>query len=111
MRTSARVVATVVFAVVIHALPALAQQRRPNIVVFVADDMGYADLGVHGCRDIPTPNIDALAASGIRFTDAYVSGPYCGPTRAGLLTAGRRCDRARLNTPRDGHHALRLLPV
>lgn len=48
--------------------------------------MGYADIGVHGSRDIPTPNIDALAQTGIRFTDAYVSGPYCSPTRAGLLT-------------------------
>lgn len=63
-----------------------AQTRPPNIVVFVADDMGYADIGVHGAQDIPTPNIDALAASGVRFTDGYVTGPYCGPTRAGLLT-------------------------
>ena len=86
MRLIARVVATIFIAVAIHTPQAIAQQRRPNIVVIVADDMGYADLGVYGCRDIPTPNIDALAASGIRFTDAYVSGPYCGPTRAGLLT-------------------------
>jgi arylsulfatase A-like enzyme len=62
------------------------QVRPPNIVVIVADDMGYADIGVHGSKDIPTPNIDALAATGIRFTDAYVSGPYCSPTRAGLMT-------------------------
>ena len=61
-------------------------QVRPNIVVIVADDMGYADIGVHGSREIPTPNIDALARNGIRFTDAYVTGPYCSPTRAGLLT-------------------------
>ena len=63
-----------------------AQTRRPNIVLIVADDMGYADVGFQGGRDIPTPNIDALARSGIRFTDAYVSGPYCSPTRAGLMT-------------------------
>src|SRR5688500_8744173 len=62
------------------------QSRPPNIVVIVSDDMGYADIGVHGSKDIPTPNIDALARGGIRFTDAYVSGPYCSPTRAGLLT-------------------------
>ena len=61
-------------------------QRPPNILVIVADDMGYADIGVHGSRDIPTPNIDALARDGVRFTDAYVSGPYCSPTRAGFLT-------------------------
>jgi arylsulfatase A-like enzyme len=62
------------------------QTRPPNIVVIVSDDMGNADIGIHGSRDIPTPNIDALAAGGIRFTDAYVTGPYCSPTRAGLMT-------------------------
>ena len=63
-----------------------AQASRPNIVVIVGDDMGYADIGVHGCKDIPTPHIDALAAAGVRCTNGYVSGPYCSPTRAGLLT-------------------------
>jgi arylsulfatase A-like enzyme len=65
---------------------ALGQVRLPNIVLLVTDDMGYADIGVHGGKDIPTPNIDALARAGVRFTDAYVTGPYCSPTRAGLLT-------------------------
>lgn len=60
--------------------------RKPNILVIVGDDMGYSDVGVHGCKDIPTPNIDALAAAGVRFTNGYVSGPYCSPTRAGLLS-------------------------
>ncbi len=60
--------------------------QRPNILFIVGDDMGYADVGFHGCKDIPTPNLDALAASGVRFTNGYVSGPYCSPTRAGLLT-------------------------
>jgi arylsulfatase A-like enzyme len=59
---------------------------KPNILVIVGDDMGYADVGVHGCQDIPTPHLDALANSGVRFTNGYVSGPYCSPTRAGLLT-------------------------
>ncbi|WP_414664379.1 sulfatase-like hydrolase/transferase [Horticoccus sp. 23ND18S-11] len=59
---------------------------RPNILLIVGDDMGYADVGFHGCKDIPTPHLDALAASGVRFTNGYVSGPYCSPTRAGLLT-------------------------
>lgn len=61
-------------------------KRRPNIVILLADDLGYADVGFHGCKDIPTPNIDKLAKSGVRFTSGYVSGPYCSPTRAGLLT-------------------------
>ncbi len=63
-----------------------AQARRPNIVVIVVDDMGYADIGINGSKDIPTPNIDSLAAVGISFSNAYVSGPYCSPTRAGLMT-------------------------
>jgi len=68
------------------AAPLVAAERKPNILVIVGDDMGYADVGFHGCKDIPTPHLDALAASGVRFTHGYVSGPYCSPTRAGLLT-------------------------
>ena len=59
---------------------------RPNIVVLLADDMGFADVGFQGSQDIPTPHIDALARSGVRCSNGYVSGPYCSPTRAGLLT-------------------------
>src|SRR4051794_24711989 len=61
-------------------------KRQPNVLVIVGDDMGYADVSVHGCKDIPTPNIDSIAKNGLRFTEGYVSGPYCSPTRAGLLT-------------------------
>ncbi|MEN6385325.1 MAG: sulfatase-like hydrolase/transferase [Phycisphaerales bacterium] len=60
--------------------------RKPNILLIVADDLGYADLGCQGQKDISTPNIDSLAENGIRFTDAYVSCPVCGPSRAGFLT-------------------------
>lgn len=63
-----------------------AGSSKPNILFIVGDDMGYADIGVQGCKDIPTPNLDRLAASGVRFTSGYVSGPYCSPSRAGLLT-------------------------
>ena len=52
-----------------------ATARKPNILLIVGDDMGYADVGFHGCKDIPTPNLDALAAAGVRFTNGYVSGP------------------------------------
>ena len=51
------------------------QTRRPNILLIVSDDVGYADIGIYGSRDIPTPNIDRIAREGIRFTNAYVSGP------------------------------------
>lgn len=61
-------------------------EGRPNIVLIVADDLGYGDLGYLGGKDIPTPRIDALARSGVRCSSGYVSGPYCSPTRAGLLT-------------------------
>ena len=74
------------FASLMFGNSATAQGRAPNIVVIVADDLGYADLGVHGAKDIPTPHLDALAAGSTRFTDAYVSGPFCSPTRAGLMT-------------------------
>src|SRR5438477_5354142 len=63
-----------------------AEARKPNILIIVGDDMGYADIGVHGCKDIPTPIIDSIAKNGIRCTNGYVSGPYCSPTRAGLMT-------------------------
>lgn len=59
---------------------------KPNIIIIVADDLGYADLGIHGCKDIHTPHIDSIAKNGVRCTSGYVSGPYCSPTRAGLLT-------------------------
>jgi len=68
------------------AAPALAAKRKPNILVILADDLGYSDLGCYGGREIPTPHIDSLARGGVRCTSGYVSGPYCSPTRAGLLT-------------------------
>src|SRR5271163_4169720 len=60
--------------------------RRPNVVILLADDLGYADLGFQGCKDIPTPNLDALAKTGVRCTNGYVTHPFCSPTRAGLLS-------------------------
>lgn len=60
---------------------------RPNIVVIVADDLGWGELTVQGfAKDIPTPNIDSIARNGVRFTNGYVSCPVCSPTRAGLIT-------------------------
>lgn len=62
------------------------EAEQPNILIMVADDMGYADLGVYGCTDIPTPNLDSIAKNGVRFTSGYVSAPVCSPSRAGLIT-------------------------
>ena len=59
---------------------------RPNIIIFLADDHGYADIGVNGCKDIPTPNIDSIAKNGVRFTDGYATHCVCSPSRAGLMS-------------------------
>lgn len=66
--------------------PTLGGVRKPNIVLIVADDLGYGELGAYGGTEIPTPNIDSLADNGVRFTQGYVSCPVCSPTRAGLMT-------------------------
>jgi arylsulfatase A-like enzyme len=63
-----------------------AAERKPNILLIVADDLGYGELSCQGNPQIPTPRIDSIARSGVRFTSGYVSGTYCSPTRAGLLT-------------------------
>ncbi len=59
---------------------------RPNVVFIVADDLGYGELGCYGGTDIPTPNLDRLAAGGVQFTNGYVTGPFCATSRAALLT-------------------------
>lgn len=62
-----------------------ASPERPNIIVILADDLGYGDLGVQGGRDVSTPNIDRLAAQGVRMTDFYANHATCAPSRAALL--------------------------
>ena len=74
----------VAFALILAAGNASA--APPNILLILIDDFGYGDLSCHGCKDIPTPQIDALAAGGVRCTQGYISAPQCSPTRAGLLT-------------------------
>jgi arylsulfatase A-like enzyme len=64
-----------------------ADAKKPNVLLIVADDLGYGELTVQGfTKDIPTPHVDSIAKNGVRFTSGYVSGPYCSPTRAALLT-------------------------
>ena len=60
--------------------------RKPNVLLIYADDLGYGELGCYGGKQVPTPNIDSIAAGGIRFTNGYVSAPLCSPSRAGLMT-------------------------
>ncbi|HEX3657205.1 MAG TPA: sulfatase-like hydrolase/transferase [Pirellulales bacterium] len=85
--------AAVIVGILLSALPAWTcaadapQPARPNIVFIVADDLGYGELGCYGGKDIPTPHLDTLAASGVRFSSAYVTAPFCAASRAALLTA------------------------
>jgi uncharacterized sulfatase len=71
---------------------------RPNVVIVLADDLGYGDLGVQGSRAIDTPHIDRLAEQGTRLTDFYAAASTCSPSRAGLLT-GRYPLRSGISTP------------
>ena len=66
--------------------PHLAFAQQPSIVLIVADDLGYGDVGCYGSEINKTPHIDALAAGGLRFTDFHSAGPMCSPTRAAMLT-------------------------
>ncbi len=72
--------------------PAGPPASRPNIVLILVDDLGYADLGVQGSGELRTPNLDALARAGLQCTDAYVAAPQCFPSRAALMT-GRYAQR------------------
>ena len=80
----------------VHAQPGSA--TRPNVVLIITDDLGWADLGSYGATDVRTPNIDGLAAAGIRLTDFYANGVTCTPTRAGLIT-GRYQQRFGVEAP------------
>lgn len=90
---------------------------RPSVLIFVADDLGYADIGVHGCQDIPTPSIDALAREGVRCTSGYVTAPRCAPSRCALLTGryqqryGCELDAERGLPPEETTLAQRLGPA
>ena len=64
----------------------LSATNKPNFILIVADDLGFADLSFNGSTQIKTPNIDQLVYTGVRFTEGYVSSPVCSPSRAGLLT-------------------------
>jgi arylsulfatase A len=93
------------------AAAAMAQNpERPNVVLFLSDDMGYSDLSCYGAKDIRTPNIDSLAKQGVKFTNAYSNGPVCTPTRCGLLT-GRYQQRTGLEWALvENDHGKGLIP-
>ena len=68
------------------AASATSAVSKPNLIIILTDDQGYGDVGFHGCKDIPTPNLDSIARSGVHFPNGYVSYSVCSPSRAGLLT-------------------------
>jgi arylsulfatase A len=80
-------------------VPALASRERPNIVLIMADDLGYGELGCYGQRHIQTPRLDELARQGMRFTQFYSGAPVCAPARCVLMT-GKHSGRAAI---RDNH--------
>lgn len=83
MKAGILLLATLLFPITaLHAEAA----KRPNIILILADDLGYGSLGCYGNAEVKTPNIDQLAASGVRFTDFHSNGAMCSPTRAALMT-------------------------
>ena len=98
-----RIFIRAVLCATIAVLPASASaqkgnNRRPNVVLIITDDVGYGDLGSYGAPDVKTPNLDRLARDGVRLTDFYANGATCTPTRTGLIS-GRYQQRFGLEHP------------
>ena len=106
MKNISRIVLAFVFSM---GLTLCAAEERPNIVVFLCDDLGYGDLACYGNKTIQTPNVDRLAAAGIRFTDFYSTAPVCSSSRAGFLT-GRIPSRIGVYDWIPANHDMHLLP-
>ena len=68
------------------ALTTLAQAEHPNILLVVADDLGYGDLACYGAADVKTPNLDKFASEGLKFTDCYAGHANCSPSRTAIMT-------------------------
>ncbi len=86
MKTSLLLAITILANVFLYGPSGAADAKKPNLLIFYADDLGYGECGVYGCKDIPTPHIDSLARQGVKFTQGYVAATYCSPSRAGLMT-------------------------
>ncbi|HDP34880.1 MAG TPA: hypothetical protein ENN29_07195 [Candidatus Hydrogenedentes bacterium] len=82
-----------------------APRRRPNVILILTDDQGSVDMGCYGATDLRTPNMAALAARGVRFTQFYVASTVCSPSRGALLT-GRYPERNGLTGNAGGANGL-----
>ena len=104
---------TLLIALLLAPLAALdaADEHKPNVIVILADDLGWADLSCYGSTFHESPNLDKLAAQGMRFTQAYSSSPYCSPSRAAIMT-GRHPARVKITDyiPSNGKSG-KLLPA
>ncbi len=87
------------FALLAFLCGQLCAAEKPNILIIVSDDQGYEDAGFQGGKDVPTPHLDKLAASGVRCTSGYVTYPVCSPSRAGLLTGRYQARFGHENNP------------
>ena len=110
MKTSTLSRALVLGAASVPALTAVScdkmPERKPNVIFILMDDAGYGDFGCYGQTRIETPNIDSLAARGIRFTDMYSAAPLSSPARCGLLT-GMHTGHAQIRANDDKLYASR----
>ena len=90
-----------------------AVSNRPNVVIIFTDDQGYADVGCFGAKDFETPNLDQMAREGMRFTDFYVGGSVCSPSRAALLTGcyPQRVGIHHVNGPKGVHEPIWTEPL
>src|SRR5439155_10156451 len=68
------------------AVPSFAAERKPNVILILADDLGYGELGCYGQKKIKTPSLDRMAKEGLRFTQFYCGSPVCAPSRCSLMT-------------------------
>ncbi|MCX8037302.1 MAG: arylsulfatase [Candidatus Sumerlaeia bacterium] len=84
------------------------RSRQPNIIFIMADDLGYTDIGAYGQKMIATPNIDRLAAEGMKFTQCYAGGAVCAPSRSCLMT-GQHLGHTRIRWNADGYREGRIL--
>jgi arylsulfatase A-like enzyme len=106
MRT---IVVSCALVVLVFSAPVAQSPQRPNVVLFIMDDLGYGDLGSYGAPDAKTPHIDRLAREGVRLTDFYANHANCSPTRTGLIT-GRYQQRYGIESPLRHDDARHLPP-